>query len=493
MRELLAVAFPSAIGFLGVLLITASFAAMLAWPRHLLMGLLACLVLLAQSSSYGLEDATDANVFYVKGSRTFFFTFIEMGLVTGWLVTLARNLWQRDRSASVPVFKYFVLLGLLLLGHFLVGLADPNHFSLLDLGQRGVSNLLWQGMFVYMLATHIRTEKDLRDLALLLLVCLALRQGFGVVRYLALGGDPQNAYATLEASKVKITFWDINDSLWAAFAMGFCAWRALAGDQRSFQRRAAWAIAALVVIVTTVLTARRTAQGGMLLALLAVAWMLPRGRRWPLGLAAVLALPLIAAVLANRSVATSGGWLERILIDVKIDPLADPRRTRFHEWATAWQTLKESLLFGVGPSGSFKVTDHVGLEYHQGRYDFVHSGFGHIFLKLGLVGLLTYFCLLGSWARTVREAARASGEPARSLFVGSIAGAVASIPTLVSGTPISELRTMLVLSVFMAIPVILQRRFVPAASRAANHSGSGSSKRAGVAARAFSPSRLGMR
>ncbi|EHR70146.1 lipid A core-O-antigen ligase-like enyme [Burkholderiales bacterium JOSHI_001] len=488
MRDLLAFAVPSTIGLLGMLVITLAMGAMLAFPRWLLMALVGCLVLFSQSSTYGVEDVTTTNVFYVKGSRTFFFAFIEMALFAGWVSTLMRNGWAGDRSARAPIFKYFILFGIFLLAHFLVGLGDPKHVSLLDLSQSGVTNLLWQGMLVYMLASHVRTERDLRDLAWVLLACLAMRQGFGVVRYLFLGGDSQNAYATIEHIKVKITFWDINDSLWASFALGFCAWRALAGTDKPMQQRWLWALGALVVIATTMLSARRTAQGGMLLAMVAIAWMVPRGRRWPLAMVAALAVPLILVALGGRSADTGRGWMERILIDVKSDQMTDTRRSRFHELTTAWQTLKEQPILGVGPAGAFKVNDHVGLEFHGGNYTYVHSGFGHVFLKLGLLGLLSYIALFGSWARSCRAAARVMSEPSRSLYVGAIAGFFAAIPTLLVGTPIIEIRTMLVLGVFMAIPLMLRRQ----SAAIAVTDPVAPPRRRGVAARAFSPSRLGL-
>ena len=69
---------------------------------------------------------------------------------------------------------------------------------------------------------------DLRLLLWIILICTAGREAFGLVRYAFLGGDPQNAYANLEGLNIKITFWDINDSIIAALIVGFCGWKLLA-------------------------------------------------------------------------------------------------------------------------------------------------------------------------------------------------------------------------------------------------------------------------
>ena len=461
MSELLPYLVPAGMVLAAMLAIVIGFGLMLAWPRVLVFGFLACLLLIASSSSYGLEEATEANVFWVKGTRTFFFSFVEMAVFGAWIAALLRNAWTGTRPVGVTIFKYYLAFGALLVGHALVGLLDDRHPLLFDLSQRGFSNLLYQGMFILVLVSTLRTERDLRWLGLLFVACLLGRHVFGLVRWAAFGGDPQNAYATLGGSQVRITFWDINDSILAALMFALCAWRLLTQRVFAAGERLLYLAGSAMALVIPLLSARRTAQGGMLLAIVVLAALLPRGRRWPAVLAFVLAVPLVAVALGQRAEDKTARLIERVLIDVKANPMKDPRRTRFHELRTAWQTLKEKPVFGLGPSGRFRVTDHTGLEYHGGAYDYVHSGFGHVLLKTGFVGLLLFCALLVAWGRLVVRSWPSTDGPGRGLAVAALAGLAASLPNLLVGTPIPELRTMLLMGLLMALPLVVARAAAP--------------------------------
>jgi hypothetical protein len=459
--------FPLGLALAGMAAIFVGFGAVLSFPRQLLFIFLICLVMFASSSTYGLEDVTEQTVFWVKGTRTFFFSFVEMGIFGAWLAMLFRQAWQRDRDAMLPTTKYYVGFGLLLVGFVMAGLFEPRHPLLRDLSQRGFTNIIWQGMFVSLLVSTVRTGEDLRRIALAIVVCLFFRDLFGLLRFVAFGGDPQNAYDTLGSSHVRVTFWDINDSVFAAFSLGYCAWRLLAGSSLTTWQRVFYAAAGLMAMLIPALSARRTAQGGLFLALVAVAWLLPRGRRWPIVLALALAVPLALIALGNRSEHVHSSLLDRVLIDVKTNRFSDPRQSRFYELTTAWQTVKHSPVIGLGPSGSFKVTDSTGLEYHGGTFDFVHSGFGHVMLKTGVVGLLLFCGIFLAWGVHLRSAfARATG-PGLGLLIAAVSGMAASVPNLLVGTPVPDLRTMLGLGLFIALPFIVTRLRAPAVAFAA--------------------------
>ncbi len=448
---------PLGIALAGMLSILIGFGLLLAWPRQLLMVFVACMVSLASSSGYGYEDPTDANVFWVKGTRSLFFSFVEMGVFGAWLAMLFRHAWQREKQTWLPTSKYYLAFGIILLGWALVGLAEPRHALLLDLSQRGFTDLLWQGMLATLLVSVVRTPADLKRLTLILIVCLAGRHIFGLVRYAAFGGDPQNIYATVGASKVRITFFDINDSMLAVVMFALCSWRVLVDRLLWSGRWWLFAGGAFMALLIPLLSARRTAQIGLLLGTLVITALLPRGRRWPAVVVLVLAIPLSLAVQGQRSTLRQGSLIDKTFSDVTSDFQSDPRRSRFHELRTAWETLKESPILGLGPSGKFKVFDSTGLEYHSGYYDFVHSGFGHIFLKTGLLGLALFCSLLVAWGRYVARGWPRIAEAHRGLAVAAIAGLAALLPTLLVGTPIVELRTMLLMGFLMALPIVCAR------------------------------------
>ncbi len=431
--------------------------AALVWPRLIVLMYVAILMLFPQSSSYGLEDAANASIVYVKGTRTFFFSFLDMMIFGTWLMAvLYGRLFFRNREPLGPLMKFYLGFALVFLGHVLVGFFDPDHPFLLDFYGRGVVNIFWQGMLVALLLTVIKTEKDLKTLIVLMLVCIVARELFGMVRYVFLGGDPQNAYATIQKLNVKITFWDINDSVLAAFVFAFASWKLLAERVEKLSWRFAYLGMAGLGALTAVLSARRTAQGGLLLAALVLAWLLPRGRRWPVVVALMLMAPLAVLVTSARTEAP-GNLADKLLFDMRSDAYSDPRKSRFYELETAWRTVRETPLFGVGPGGSFKAWSHYGLEYHQGRYDYVHSGFGHVMLKMGFVGLFFYVALFVSYLVYVFRHWRSLPRHYQGLVAASVAAFASQMPNMFVGTPVGEIRTMMVLGLIFAIPFLAVR------------------------------------
>lgn len=429
--------------------------AALAWPRHIVLGYVAVLMLFPMSSSYGLEDAADLSIMYVKGTKTFFFSFLDMMIFGTWLMAVVYGrLLYKKREPLGPLMKFYLGFAIVFAGHVLVGFFEPRHIALLDFYGRGVINVFWQGMLVSLLLTVIRTEKDLKTFIVVMLVCTAGREVFGMVRYVFLGGDPQNAYANLENLKVKITFWDINDSILAAFALAYCVWKLLAERVQGMWERSGYVLLSLLAALTAVLSARRTAQAGLLLGILVLGWLLPRGRRWPIILALAVLAPMAAIVTSARTEGTAT-LIQKVLIDVKTRVNADPRRSRFYELETAWRTVRENPLFGVGPAGSFKVDSHFGLEYHRGQYDFVHSGFGHVLLKTGLVGLLLFVGLFLSYLSFVYRHWRILHGQHQALVAASVVTFAAQMPNMLFGTPVGEIRTMMVLGLVFAIPFLV--------------------------------------
>lgn len=431
--------------------------AALVWPRLIVLLYVTILMLFPQSSSYGLEEAANATVVYVKGTRTFFFSFLDMMIFGTWLIAvLYGRLLFRNREPLGPLMKFYIGFALVFMGHVVVGFLDPDHPFLLDFYGRGVVNILWQGMLASLLLTVIKTEKDLRALIVLMLVCIVARELFGMVRYVFLGGDPQNAYATIDKLNVKITFWDINDSVLAAFVFAYGTWKLLAERVEELSWRFAFLGMAGLGALTAVLSARRTAQGGILLAAMALAWLLPRGRRWPV-VAALLVLAPLAVVVTSARSDGQGSAIERLFFDVKTDAYSDPRKSRFYELETAWRTLRDKPIFGLGPGGSFKVWSQYGLEYHGGRFDYVHSGFGHVMLKLGFVGLFFYVGLFVSYVVYVFKHWRSLPRQYQGLVAASVAAFAAQMPNMFVGTPVGEIRTMMVLGLIFALPFLAVR------------------------------------
>jgi preprotein translocase subunit SecF len=110
-------------------------------------------------------------------------------------------------------------------------------------------------------------------------------------------------------------------------------------------------------------------------------------------------------------------------------------------------------MFGRGTWGTFSG-DRDRLSYHGDDFTFVHSGFGHMVLKTGIVGLLLFCALLGTYiAFYMRHRNRLAGT-ARLIADSGFAGFLFWVPTLLIGTPIIEFRTMLLLGLSLSMPFI---------------------------------------
>jgi hypothetical protein len=289
---------------------------------------------------------------------------------------------------------------------------------------------------------------------LIIVLSLASKEFFGLFRYAFMGGDPQNYYANFQHLNVKMTFWDINESILACVMMGFATWKLLVSRFEKWEYKFGYGILALMGLLTPVLTARRTAQSGVLLAMMLLFFLLPRGRRTPILIVLALIVPLALGSLALRSVDSKASLIEKVLIDVKTDKNADPREDRYYELRVAWETVREEPFFGVGLTGSFKVTSPVGLYYHGGVYDFVHSGFGHVLLKTGFVGLFIFVGIFVSYILYVKKGWYLVLPEHKALVVGALCGFVAQMPNMLNGTAVPEIRTMQVGGFLFAIPLI---------------------------------------
>lgn len=444
-------------GIGSVLLIVMAMGLAISWHKYLVLGYLLVVLLVAQPSSFGSEtgQASFTAYFWIKGSKNFFFSFLDMMLFGTWFLSVVLLYFWRNRNVMLynPLSKWYLLFLLLFLGFLMVAAFDGKSL-ILEFSSRGIFNVLWQGMFVSLLFVTLKSEEDIKRLILIMVICIAGREVFGLFRYMFFGGDPQNYYANFQFVNVKMTFWDINDSLLACFMVGFSLWKLLVEKQGNWEK-VVYAILAGMALLTPALTSRRTAQGALLLAIIVLYFLLPKGRKWPILLVISLVVPLVFFALIARSGESTKPLIEKILLDVKMDSAKeDSKDDRFYELMVAWRTVKERPFFGVGPTGSFKVNSPVGLYYHHGVYDFVHSGLGHVLLKTGFTGLTIFLGIYVSFLYNLRKGWQYILPEHKPLVVGAVCVFAAQLPNLLTGTHVVEIRTMQVVGLMLALPLI---------------------------------------
>ena len=303
----------------------------------------------------------------------------------------------------------------------------------------------------------MRDPKDLDRLVSLILFCAVTRGLWGLVRFAALGGDPANFYAYVQHIDVRLTFFDINDSLIATLALFVVGWRLMSGQCRSFGSKLLhWCIVVLELFII-VFSYRRTAWGGLLLALLFFAFCRPaRQRWWLLVLSLSAGLPLLAYKLVQRSGNTARGdsLLERMLPDIVRNGQFNFTTGRFAELYAAWLSIKESPLWGLGTWGRFDGSRFSELAWHRGDFGWMHSGMLHIMLKSGLIGVAAVVLMAVLFVKFVARERHHLDERQRGVFYLGTAGLLFMLPNWLIGTPVIEFRTMQLMALCTALPFL---------------------------------------
>ena len=412
---------------------------------------------LFSSSTWG--QLQEENTLYARGTGLFAFSLLNLLLWVASATMLIRPAPALSRRSPFPLF--LAGFGLMLLGHLILGLLSGIE-PLAILGYNGVINVLNMALFSALIVATLATEQQRKHLLLLLLGLAALRAGFGLLRYQFLGGDSANPYRNFEKLDIKLVYFDIADNYVAALAAFCIAWLLLMpGVRMSLHKRAALLGWFGLQVATVALSFRRSSLIGLGLMFAVLLWRLPWQRRLLCAGLGMVALLIAAGTLLRERLQFNtqrADFLSSLLYDV--GPARATEVSRFYELEASAKSLEGQWLFGLGSWGSFYGNEDA-LDYHFGKFDFVHSGFGHLILKSGLLGL-ALFCalLLACLAHYVRYRPALHGNSALLLDMG-VAGLLFWLPTLLIGTPIIEFRSMLLIGLTLALiylhPRIVQR------------------------------------
>lgn len=415
-------------------------------------------LLVAVNPSYGFIDQPEFSV-YSKGGATFFFPWIQYYLYGLFMATVFQDSFQNRTVLAGAGRNWMLAFAALFIVHIAYGLAGGlSIFRLLSTS--GLFNVIHMCMVAYIAASTLRDEKALKILATMVVAVVFVKGCHGLLRFLFLGGDPQNAYANLSGIAIRITYWDFNEGWLATLVVFYCAWRlSREWAKLKFGTRAFFIAVIVVELLVILFSYRRTNWFGFLLAGIYFVWLLPVGKRGAAAIAFVLlALPPVAYLSAQRQQEALGqrnlSLIERIAPDAVQGGGVTARESRFFEHFKVFEVVARNPVMGGGLNGEINVGFSTrGFEWRKGRYDFVHSGLGHVMLKSGLPGLII-FCgiLLSAW-RFASRRKRDIPERYHALFESFRAGIVFLVPTLLFGSPIIEFRTMALLGAIIGIPV----------------------------------------
>lgn len=410
--------------------------------------------------SYGRIDDVTSGSLYSKGAGLLVFPVI-LWFVLGslaWLSFSDKFASPRPNRPPWNLRAWFVAWGLLLFAHVVWGLATGVEFRAV-VSPSGISNILWLGLFAALVFSTVRVERDVTTVLWFMFLVGVLRAAFGLVRWAAFGGDPANAYANRHGLSLKLTFFDVYDSLICMLAIGVAVLWLFPRSVDESPARSRLVKAVLwagigICLACIALSFRRTAAIGLLLAGTFLAFQLSSaGRRTLLLVGAPAALAAVTYTIWQRLSQTKhAGGMSNLLFDITPSTYG-PDSPRLLELRLAWDSFLDNPVFGVGAWGSYANWNLVSWQlYEGGGGSYLHSGVLHLGLKAGLVGLVLFFGLVYALYRHWRVIRPQLRGDAAVLGICGIAGLLFILPDFLIGTSLTKYRAVLFIGFCVALP-----------------------------------------
>ena len=450
----------------------------LVWPRLLVYPYL-CAFFWLSSTNYGSLAVFVTPGFYSRGSGKLFFPVVLWAMLGAWCCARVAAGF-RHRSAPEPaapdcnLLPWFWGWALLLTAH--TGTAVLAGVPLKEvLAPSGFSNIVWMGPFIALMLLAFPSREAVRELARFIMLAGLVRALYGLVRWAAFGGDPNNVYANMNAIGIRLTFFDINDSLLCMMACAIAA-MALFGPHGAPARPAAarhlfwWMLEWLTLLATAaciVLSYRRSAWIGFMLGCAVLLLRFPPRRRVQLVLAA---LPLVGgalgyAALRRLSKTRGEGGLASLLYDMQSRRFG-PESERVLELKLVLADILARPFTGIGAWGRYTGYQQISWQANPDGGLFLHSGVLHVALKCGLPGVALLAGTVVAFVLAARRALRTLPPDLLGLGTAGVAAAAFMIPDILIGTPFPQVRTTQMLALALALPyVALAAGRMPAANR----------------------------
>lgn len=440
----------------------------LVWPRLLVYPYL-CVFFWMNSTSYGSLSVFATPGVYSRGSGLLLFPVVLWYVLGAWCCARVAAGFRRGTPAGCNLHPWFWGWTVLLACH--AGAAVVAGMSLTDaLAPSGFSNIVWMGPLVALMLLSFRTHDEAVELARFVMLAGLARALFGLGRWAAFGGDPNNVYANMNAIGIRLTFFDINDSLLCMMAVAIAA-VTLFGERQDHSR--AWHILAWLTLAAAtaciVLSYRRSAWIGFVFGCAVVLWRFPLRRRMQLTLAA---LPLAGAALGYAALhrlgqVQGGSGIKGLLYDLQSRRFG-PESERVLELKLVLADILARPFTGIGAWGRYTGYQHISWQANPDGGLFLHSGVLHVLLKSGLPGLVLLVGTACAFVLVARRALRTLPPDLLGLGTAGVAALAFMLPDMLIGTPFPQVRTTQMLAVALALPyVALAASGVPAVRRGA--------------------------
>lgn len=428
----------------------------LVWPRFLVYPYLAVYFCM-NSTSYGNMAIFATRSIYSRGSGMLFFGLLLWYVLGAWACARVAASFQRYPAPECNLRPWFLGWFVLLVGH--VGVSMMFDVPLKDsLSPQGFSNIVWMAPLISLILLSFRTREHVLELTHFILLLGLGRALFGLVRWAAFGGDPNNVYANMNAIKIRLTFFDINDSLVCTIAFAIAAvhlFQTVKTDRPKFWRGIEWATL-ITTALCIVLSYRRSAWIGFLLAFLVIMMRFPIKRRIQLMTGG---LPVVGAALAYVAVQRltqtkgAGGGLSSLVYDMQSRRFG-PESERVLELKFALADFLSKPITGIGSWGRYTGYQYISWQNNPDGGLFLHSGVLHVALKSGLLGTFLLIGTIAAFVLFARRALKTLPPELLGLATAGVAGIAFMIPDFLIGTPFPQVRTTQMLAICLALPYL---------------------------------------
>jgi hypothetical protein len=426
------------------------------WPRFLVYIYLS-VFFFRNSTSYGSLATFDTLSVYSRGSGVLLFPLLLWIMFAVWCCARVSAGFQRYPAPPCNLRPWFLGWLLLLGAHIAVGMFTNVKLSE-AVAPSGFAHIVWMAPLVSLMLLSFRTREQGIELSRFILLAGLLRAGYGLARWALFGGDPNNVYANMNDIKIELTFFDINDSLLCTVA---CAIAAVNLFKIARQQRAQfWILVDWATLFATaacvVLSFRRTAWIGFLLAFLVIMMRFPLQRRVRLaafGMPLVGAGLLVAAVKRLGQTKGAGGGIASLFYDMESRRFG-AESERVLELKLALADFISHPFTGIGAWGRYTGFQRIAWQDGPDGGLFVHSGVLHVALKAGLPGLALLAGTIWAFAAFARRVLREAPPELLGLATAGAAGLAFMLPDLLVGTPFPQVRTTQMLAICMALPYV---------------------------------------
>lgn len=422
-------------------------------PLVPLLAYLALYAVFAQSD-YGSLDVFLSNPIYARGSGQLFYPALLWFLLVmmGW-AWIGRRFSGGVAPPATAVQTALWGWVLLLLLHAAVALLVEVPLER-ALDSQGFAQMAWMLPLVVLLRWSGQRPEAAPWLLRGLVLAALGKAAFGLVRWAFFGGDPSNVYRNFDHIDVRLTYFDLCDSL-VCLLGGVAAVTQLTDP--ATRRATAWrllcGLTLLLAVPCILLSYRRTAWGGLALAVAALAWLSGRRWRWPLLLGVLPALLLVLAWVGAQRIGaqTRLGGASAWLFDL-MGSRFGAESARVLELQLAWASFTDSPWVGLGAWGRYAYSHLIPWQTSVTAGNFLHSGVLHLALKTGVVGLLLLLALALAFGRECRRALRLDVPARRAVALVALCGVLFLLPDLFIGTPVPQLRTMQFWALCLGLP-----------------------------------------